>query len=99
MPTEGDIAWTALTILLGFVGFGSLVWAIANGVSNNKTAHNRIIELLEEMRNVEKHLDDVLKHPDDTSFSFKPILDELRSIKRKLEMIERDLTKKMGGTQ
>ena len=43
------------------------------------------------MHRVESHLDDVLNHPDDTSFSYRPLLDELKRIKQQLESIEQVL--------
>lgn len=87
MEADHAFVW-ALGLIGTLIGIGSLVWKVAETHNRNTQDHERIIELLEEMRNVETRLDDVLAHPDDTQFSVQPLKMELVRIREKLERLE-----------
>lgn len=91
METDHVFVWV-LGMAGTLVGLGALVWKLSESHHRNSEEHKKIIELLEGMRVVEGQLEDVLSHPDDTQFSVKPVRDELRRIREKLERMESIMT-------
>ena len=61
------------------------------GQERNHQDRKKIIDALARIEKIERHLDDVLTHPDETAFSVKPVVEQQKLIKEKLDMVIAEL--------
>jgi hypothetical protein len=86
-----EVAWAVVGILATMAGLGSILWSVARAHFRNTQDHETIIAELGQIARVEKMLEDVLTHPNESSFSTEAVRRDLTVIRDHMARCEQHL--------